>query len=121
MHTPGPWIASNVNSPAEDIATAIWQNDGTPDYWERTSQVGECHYYEEGDEKFEHQDARLISVDEARANAKLIGAAPELLALAERYASECVECTGDGVIDATGDMCQGCADIRAVIRKATGR
>jgi hypothetical protein len=54
------------------------------------------------------------------ANACLIAAAPALLALAQQYAVECAECFGKAVSDDTGQDCEGCADIRAVIAKATG-
>lgn len=118
MHTPGPWIASNVNSPAEDIATAIWQNDGTADYWERTSQIGECHYYEKGDEEFQHQDARLISVDEARANARLIAAAPEMLESLLKVQTDLQRSDFVSESDRTAYVL---AYVRAAITKATGR
>jgi hypothetical protein len=61
------------------------------------------------------------------ADATLAAAAPDLLALAKQYASECGECDGRGqincyesdpsVIDVT-EPCDACADIRAVITKA---
>lgn len=56
-------------------------------------------------------------------HALLIGAAPELLAMVRRYASECAEC-GDGHsddFDPDGSECPECADIRALIRKAEGK
>lgn len=70
-------------------------------------------------------------------HARLISAAPDLLALAQQYASECGECGGTGydiarsefdgrpIRDAAGNLtrgkaCQECADIRAAIAKATG-
>ncbi len=53
-----------------------------------------------------------------KANARLIATAPELLALARQYASECGECAGAGItID--DKPCGECADIRAIIEKAT--
>lgn len=52
----------------------------------------------------------------SEANARLIAAAPDLLALAKQYASECAECGGQSVIP----PCEDCADIRAVIVKAEG-
>ena len=68
---------------------------------------------------------RTFSVCDA--NAALIAAAPDLLALAKRYASECAQCDGDGRIlvtfndrEAEYDPCEACADIRAVIEKAEG-
>ena len=65
---------------------------------------------------------------ETQANTHLICAAPDLLALAKRYASECEKSGGTGVIrrvDFEGTPiddkpCHACADIRAVIEKAEG-
>jgi ribosomal protein S27E len=62
-------------------------------------------------------------------NAAVIAAAPDLLALAHRYADECAECGGNGVVwtntqdpqDAKEVQCQDCADIRTVIDRAEGR
>lgn len=62
-------------------------------------------------------------VEEGVANARLIAAAPDLLALAEQYASECAECDGKGIPEfgeSAGKPCTQCADIRSVIAKATG-
>lgn len=64
--------------------------------------------------------------DHAEADARLIAAAPDLLALAKQYASECTGCAGEGswiqITDiagpATREPCADCADIRAVIDKA---
>jgi hypothetical protein len=60
-------------------------------------------------------------------NMALIAAAPDLLALAHQYASECAECGGTGTVvpwslkpDVT-EACSECTDIRAVIDKAEGR
>lgn len=67
----------------------------------------------------------------------LVKAAPDLLALARQYASECAECNGTGLIsrsfggDGFGDRCAAladaddqpcpeCEDIRAVLALATG-
>lgn len=63
--------------------------------------------------------------------AALLKAAPGLLALARKYASECAECGGTGLltiktwpggieVDNDDQSCADCADIRAVIAKATG-
>ena len=65
---------------------------------------------------------------ETQANTHLICAAPDLLALAKRYASECARCGGTGTIDcvpfdngiSSTATCNDCADIRAVIEKAEG-
>lgn len=67
-------------------------------------------------------------------NARLIAAAPELLALAKKLAGECAECRGrgytfsdDGITgfgpddrEPTREACADCADIREVIAKAEG-
>jgi hypothetical protein len=63
-------------------------------------------------------------------HAHLIAAAPALLSLVERYASEC-KCGGTGIgrvvhsvqggeIIETGLACEDCADIRAAIASAKG-
>lgn len=68
--------------------------------------------------------------DAARANAALISAAPELLALACEVAAGCGGCNGTGklewdirvkgkVVAEAGDDCEDCADIRALIALAT--
>ena len=66
---------------------------------------------------------------ETQANTHLICAAPDLLALAKRYASECEKCGGTGRRMALGPDgsethtvdCTHCAGLRAVIEKAEGR
>lgn len=68
------------------------------------------------------------SNDHAHADAHLIAAAKDLLALARQYASECAGCTGEGtwvrVTNIAGpairEPCADCADIRKIIAKATG-
>lgn len=61
------------------------------------------------------------------ANARLIAAAPGLLALAHQYAAACPLCDGTGVrqdrgLDPrAGEPCERCADIWAVIDRAEGR
>jgi hypothetical protein len=65
---------------------------------------------------------------DVHANARLIAAAPDLLALAHRYANECGECGGRGRVNAPGQTpvsaecrtkpCHACAETRAVIAKA---
>ena len=65
------------------------------------------------------------------ADARLIAAAPDLLALAKRYASECPKCGGtgtyqyqfplpDGAMAKPGESCAVCADLRALIARARG-
>lgn len=61
-------------------------------------------------------------------DARLIAAAPDLLALAKKLASECAECRGVGhsmvdtgmPVDSRVD-CPDCRDIHVVIAKAEGR
>lgn len=58
------------------------------------------------------------------ADMALIAAAPDLLALAKQYLSECSSCDGTGEIgwsEAEASPCPDCEDIRAVINKAEGR
>ncbi len=70
-----------------------------------------------------HRDSLVCA-----ANGALIAAAPDLLALAKRYASECARCSGTGMIEcvpfdngiSSTVTCNDCADLRAVIAKAEG-
>ena len=78
--------------------------------------------------------ASVLGVPEVcQANAHLIASAPDLLALAKRYARECGTCGGTGVklvwapnADRYDEWdhsepCDACSDLRAVIEKAEGR
>lgn len=59
----------------------------------------------------------------SEANARLIACAPDLLAMVERYASECAECDGKGTWvgpDLHTEPCDTCADLRALIARAKG-
>jgi hypothetical protein len=109
-HTPGPWEWWTSNSwrrlrsnPADgrDVGVVVpfVARDGHPD------------------------------LEVSAADMSLIASAPDLLALAKQYASECSECGGRGMVSvprkATEHFpeqrpCPACADIRAVIRKAEG-
>src|SRR5215469_17072022 len=104
-HTPGPW--------------RLQQESVDPDWHIVTAPGGRIManvHIEAGN-----------AMDEA--NARLITAAPDLLALAKQYASECAACSGTGrrlAVDAAGmpvpDVaCDDCADIRVVIAKAERR
>lgn len=85
----------------------------------RGRQVGSFDFHSGGSESWP-------SPAEAKANAHLYAAAPALLDLVERYASECAACGGAGHFqDVTitaahgiknpGEQCPECADIRAAI------
>lgn len=56
----------------------------------------------------------------------LVMAAPALLDLARKYASECADCGGTGTVNVRAwpecrqEPCDACADIRAVIANAQG-
>lgn len=66
----------------------------------------------------------MRNAGEKEANACLIAAAPDLLALAYCLASECLQCNyGDGATGkgSEGEPCEECADIRAAIAKAEGQ
>ena len=74
-HTPGPWRATPHSS---IVGTGIVANRGIV-------------------------VASVLGVPEVcQANARLIASAPDLLALAKRYASECPKCGGTGLRDALG-------------------
>lgn len=107
-HTPGPWLIG------DDIDEAV------PDFYSICSKPN------------------LVEVArcEELADAQLVVAAPDLLALAKLYASECGDCNGTGVTETWVDRdpnditkglrkeavdCPDCADIRSVIAKAEGR
>jgi hypothetical protein len=99
QHTPGPWVYGVRDD------GSIWLSLG--DF--RTGP----HF--QGDLVASEDDARLIC------------AAPDLLALARRYASECAECGGRGEFTAHREdpgghsvlECWECEGIRAVIERAT--
>jgi hypothetical protein len=86
----------------------------------------------DGDDSKPYALAECFSMDaagEKEANAALICAAPEMLALLRRYASECQVCRGSGLswiwdgegrIPDTDKPCKACADVRETIAKATG-
>lgn len=99
-HTPGPWT---VNRHGAIVG-------------------GEFHQYTNGSAQSQLAMAvggNGISDEERKANGVLIAAAPELLAIALQYASECGECAGTGRNDCGHEECQDCAFIRAAIAKAT--
>ena len=109
-HTPGPWEAYRDDEREEYSIGKSLARLGTR--LVATVQFG----FDEPAESEQH------------ANARLIAAAPDLLALAKQYASECSNCDGEGrlFVQFEGRMedvgpCEACADIRAVIEKAEGR
>ena len=80
-------------------------------------------------ESEKHGNIALVNLARmSSADARLIAAAPDLLALAKRYASECARCGGTGTIEcvpfdngiSSTVACNDCSDIRAVIEKAEG-
>ena len=105
-HTPGPWRLDERRSPDGLVARI------NSSRWDALAEV-------------------VVRMDDSDAddpvglaNASLIQAAPDLLALAKRYASECAECGGTGIArdpdTNMGGPCPDCADIRAVLAKAEG-
>ena len=95
----------------------------TPGPW-RVSPTNDCVIESE-----KHGNIALVNLARmSAADARLIAAAPDLLALAKRYASECAWCSGTGTIEhvpfdngvSSTSKCIQCADIRAVIEKAEG-
>ncbi len=107
-HTPGPWSLSYDDRPNMEWNIHVVVQD--------QPHLAVCFMTSDGP---------------SEANAKLIAAAPALLALAREYAGECAECGGAGEIvknrgsgDPTDDYsveCPDCRDIHAVIDVATGR
>ena len=100
-HTPGPWEWWTSNSwrrlrsnPANGRDLGVVTPFVTPD---------------------RHADLEVSPADMA-----LIAAAPELLALAHQYASECGDCAGTRVCP-DDEPCTVCADIWAVIDRAEGK
>ncbi|MDB6104092.1 MAG: hypothetical protein JWO52_4091 [Gammaproteobacteria bacterium] len=115
MHTPGPWAVYNDHPTEPGI-----------------------HYIRTSPALYHGEVAVIYSDEKADANARLIAAAPDLLALAHQYASECSNCGGKGVVtrqyggdgygdrcaalaDADDQPCDECEDIRKVIDAAEGR
>ena len=97
-HTPGPWHYGKEFKPARGF--------GLQDVISISVQGQVVAHVNCGFNSGE-QDARLIAV------------APELLQLAEQYASECGECAGTGITP-DDSPCEECRFIRAVISKVTG-
>ena len=118
-HTPGPWVAqaSEHGEYPHVYRPERIDKDGLK-YW--AERICVVHPSDADDDRVHHPIAS--------ANARLIASAPDLLALAKRYASECPKCGGTGLRDALGPDgfvthtvdCAACADIRAVIAKAEG-
>ena len=104
-HTPGPWRADSrmINTLTDTFVVVV--------------------------DQFGKYVARSLIAGRQHADARLIAAAPDLLALARQYASECATCGGTGLVtiydydgngsDADDQLCHDCADIRAVIARAT--
>lgn len=75
-----------------------------------------------------HFEGSIDQKEELTDQARLIAAAPELLTLAKKLASECAECEGKGRTEAEGyypgatsyNDCPDCRDIHEVIAKAEG-
>lgn len=107
-HTPGPWTLTTVPT-----SVGICHKVG-PFPWKDGKQNHACIYAD-----YPSKGARE---EELLANARLIAAAPDLLSIAQQYASECAECNGTGALP-SGEAgfipaCPDCADIRAAIARA---
>ena len=100
-HTPGPWEWWTSNS---------WRRLRSNPANGRDAGVIVPFVAPDG-----HPDLEVSAADMS-----LIAAAPDLLALAKQYASECSECSGTGRFWVVNRPCPACADIRAVIAKAEG-
>ena len=115
-HTHGPWAERALN-----IEGVVSEN------YREISGGAECEPQTDDPSRWGYECLRIVGYI-SPANARLIAAAPDLLALAKQYASECGECNGTGEVDGDPERdsyarvnCPDCADIRAVIAKAEGR
>lgn len=123
-HTLGPWQINPVTGTYRCIGSA----DHSDERLAMLAAIGKMQF-----EALSIGDVRgqiaIIPLDESnRDNARLIASAPDLLALAEQYLSECAECSGTGVqvgLNPAGDYdkafdadCADCKFIRDVIAKA---
>jgi hypothetical protein len=101
QHTPGPWAVFGWS-----IKARVNQH--------RVCTVGQADKVLKQFGDFDEMQA------ECAANAALIAAAPDLLALAHCYATECGECAGTRVCP-DDEPCTECQFIWDVINKAEGR
>lgn len=124
-HTPGPWSIGHVRPQSVHKSLgAMWE---APIHVGEGATRGNCHTIVYGG----GAGACSSAEQDVLANARLIAAAPDLLALAKQYANECARCGGSAeiVVNDHGDdpefdycqPCNECEDIRAVISKAEGR
>lgn len=114
-HTPGPWGLATLST----SIGSCHQIGPFPSLGVR-SETHACIY---ADNIRVGIDDCLPIAQELSANARLMAAAPELLVIAQECAEACAECNGTGVPefgDDAGKSCPDCADVRAVIAKATG-
>jgi hypothetical protein len=114
-HTPGPWNQRQQNSALRDEIGV--RGKAVALVWVRRM-------------PHEKTTGPMVEPDaEGEANARLIAAAPDLLAKVQQYASECGECEGEGSVlvewedDSDRDPewvpCAACQDIRDVIALAS--
>ena len=109
-HTPGPWTVGDLINMG-----------GYRDYYQISCSP------EHGDLNFEISNPFGTELEETKANARLIAAAPDLLAALEFMISNCPECDGDGVIydddywtvGPTGGPCPICQGARSAIAAAS--
>lgn len=101
QHTPGPW--SLCSAPASDPYTA---RNVVADNGETVATIASGYH---------HEQPFTLSQDEARANARLIAAAPDLIAALSAIRAACTRIEDDEEIDAAKAL----AD--AAIAKAEGK
>lgn len=107
-HTPGPWGLVYYTQGVEPPLG--WPHEATPTVFAEGSDRGDVAYLQ----------TILWGSAVAKANARLIAAAPDLLALGKQYAGECGECAGTRVCP-DDQPCEECKFIWDVIEKAEGR
>jgi hypothetical protein len=135
IHTPGPWrwevsekgrrvqLCGGL-SPQYDLTIMDFVRWGTnsaaPRFIDQDELLSRAEEYAVVVPGREHHATWFKTIDHP--DATLMAAAPDLLALARQYASECATCSGtgnSGNFEVGDEHCGDCADIRAVIEKAT--
>jgi hypothetical protein len=102
--TPGPWHLRR-----DDIEIEVWSSG--PDPWRICT-------IDPGAGTTLRQE--MEAPNAAESNARLIAAAPELLAHAKEDAKACASCNGDGMAKyPTPHDCEDCAELRALIARAS--
>lgn len=101
QHTPGPWHVEKQRAPNGGVFYDVTEENRQAH--DRIAMVGPWTASRDG--------------YEAESNARLIAAAPELLAMLRAYAADCI-CQHDSIRHPDG--CGACEDARELIARAGG-